>query len=200
MYLIIFFIFTDNELIFRILLGLNLVSFVSHPAYYTRKYQLDVDNGSPNPGSGPRQKIASLLAVVGLVATFLYIIKWPGLRSRWLRWLGSAIALSGFGLLQWAQKPLGENWSDRAHLGAGHQLVVSGPYQYVRHPIYASFLLILGSTVLVTANWFIGSTWIMMMVLDIRSRIEIEEQLMIARYGDQYLDYMSRTGRILPEF
>lgn len=87
MYLIIFFIFTDNELIFRILLGLNLVSFVSHPAYYTRKYQLDVDNGSPNPGSGPRQKIASLLAVVGLVATFLYIIN-PG----WMAWSSLPLA------------------------------------------------------------------------------------------------------------
>lgn len=196
---------TDDELIFRILLGVTLVSFVFHRAYYTRKYQVDVGEDSPTPASGPGQKIASLLAVVGLVVTILYLINpgwmaWSSLPlPAWLRWLGAAIALSGFGLLQWAQNTLGENWSDRAHLGAGHQLVVSGPYKYVRHPIYASFLLVLGSIFLVSANWFIGGTWIMMMALDIRSRIEIEERLMIARYGEEYLQYMSRTGRIFPE-
>jgi protein-S-isoprenylcysteine O-methyltransferase Ste14 len=195
---------TGSELIFRVLLGVILVSFVSHRAYYTRKYQADGDDDSPIPESGPGQKITSLLAVLGLVASLLYIINpawmaWSSIQlPAWLRWSGVFIALAGFGLLQWSQNTLGENWSDRANLGADHLMVVNGPYQWVRHPIYSSFLLILGSTFLISANWFIGGSWIMMMALDINARIEVEEQLMITRYGEQYREYMSRTGRIFP--
>lgn len=77
-------------------------------------------------------------------------------------------------------------------------MVINGPYQWIRHPIYSSFLLILGSTFLISANWFIGGSWIMMMALDISVRINSEEELQISRYGDQYRDYMTRTGRIFP--
>jgi protein-S-isoprenylcysteine O-methyltransferase Ste14 len=93
-----------------------------------------------------------------------------------------------FRLLQWSQNTLGVNWSDRAHLMEGHQMVVSGPYQWVPHPICSSFLLIRGSPFLISANWFIRGTWIMMMALDISVHIKIEEQLIITRCGDQYLE------------
>ena len=194
----------ENDLIFRVLLGIIIVSFVSHRAYYTRKYQVDSEDTSSPPESETALRIASILAVLGLVGTILYIFKpawmaWSSIQlSDWMRWLGVVIALSGFGLLQWSQNTLGENWSDNPRLMNRHQMVVSGPYQWVRHPIYSSFLLILGSTFFISANWFIGGTWIMMMALDINSRIDIEEQLMITRYGDQYLEYRARTGRLVP--
>ena len=194
----------ENDLIFRVLLGIIIVSFVSHRAYYTRKYQVDSEDTNSAPESETALRIASILAVLGLVGTILYIFKpalmaWSSIQlSDWMRWLGVVIALSGFGLLQWSQNTLGENWSDNPRLMNRHQMVVSGPYQWVRHPIYSSFLLILGSTFFISANWFIGGTWIMMMALDINSRIDIEEQLMITRYGDQYLEYRARTGRLVP--
>ena len=191
----------DTELIFRILLGFILVSFIVHRAYYTRKYKPDSQN-STTPT--PAQRIAGLLAVLGVVGTIIYIINpswmaWSSLQLPvWMRWSGVIIALAGFGLLQWSQNSLGKNWSDSPHLMDGHRMVLNGPYQWVRHPIYSSFLLILGSTFLVSANWFIGGSWIMMMALDISARIDFEEELLISRYGDQYRDYMTRTGRIFP--
>ena len=195
---------TENDLIFRVLLGLILISFVSHRAYYTRKYQVDSEDTSSPPESDTSLRIASILAILGLVGTILYIFNpawmaWSAIiLSDWMRWMGVVIALLGFGLLQWSQNTLGENWSDSARLMESHQMVVSGPYQWVRHPIYSSFLLILGSTLFISANWFIGGSWIMMMALDINSRIQTEEQLMISRYGDQYLEYRARTGRLFP--
>jgi protein-S-isoprenylcysteine O-methyltransferase Ste14 len=77
-------------------------------------------------------------------------------------------------------------------------MVTSGPYQAIRHPIYTAFLLIMGSTLLISANWLIGLSWIGMTVLEIASRIGFEESLMIEYFGDQYRDYMKRTGRLLP--
>jgi protein-S-isoprenylcysteine O-methyltransferase Ste14 len=197
---------TENDLIFRILLAIILVSFISHRAYYTRKYRVDDQDDSPTDEPTNALRAAGILAVLGLLGTILYIIfpdlmAWSSLQlSIWLRWLGVIVALLGFRLLQWSQNTLGENWSDNARLMEGHRMEESGPYHWVRHPIYSSFLLILGSTFLISANWFIGGTWIMMMALDINARIEVEEQLMISRYGDQYRQYMSRTGRIFPKF
>ena len=194
----------DTELIFRILLGIILVSFIAHRAYYTRKYKPGSKDSSASAETTPAQRIAGLLAVLGVAGTIIYIIHpawmaWSSIQLPvWLRWTGVIIALSGFGLLQWSQNTLGENWSDNPHLMDGHRLVTNGPYQWVRHPIYSSFLLILGSTFLISANWFIGGSWIMMMALDISARIDTEEELLISRYGDQYRDYMTSTGRIFP--
>jgi protein-S-isoprenylcysteine O-methyltransferase Ste14 len=79
-------------------------------------------------------------------------------------------------------------------------LVTSGPYRLIRHPIYMAFLLILGATLLISANWFIGLAWIGMTVLEITSRIGFEETLMLEYFGDQYRQYMKSTGRLFPKF
>jgi protein-S-isoprenylcysteine O-methyltransferase Ste14 len=78
-------------------------------------------------------------------------------------------------------------------------LVTSGPYRFIRHPIYTAFLFILGSTLFISANWLIGTAWIGMTVLEVASRVGFEEQLMLEYFGDQYRDYMKRTGRLLPK-
>ena len=108
------------------------------------------------------------------------------------------IAILGFVVLQWAQTTLGKNWSDTPRMLKEQTLITSGPYHFVRHPIYTAFLLILGSTFLISANWMIGLAWIGMVVLEIASRIQFEESLMIEYFGDQYREYMKKTGRLFP--
>ena len=78
-------------------------------------------------------------------------------------------------------------------------LITSGPYRTIRHPIYTAFLLILGSTLLISANWLVGLCWIGMTMLEIVSRIRFEESLMVEYFGDEYRAYMQRTGRLLPK-
>ncbi|HLE92793.1 MAG TPA: hypothetical protein VI753_16705, partial [Anaerolineales bacterium] len=57
---------------------------------------------------------------------------------------------------------------------------------------------IMGSTLFISANWLVGLTWTGMTILEITSRIGFEESLMLEYFGDQYRDYMKRTGRLLP--
>jgi protein-S-isoprenylcysteine O-methyltransferase Ste14 len=57
----------------------------------------------------------------------------------------------------------------------------------------------LGSTLLISANWLIGLTWAGMTIVDIASRIGFEESLMVEYFGDQYREYMNKTGRLLPK-
>lgn len=108
------------------------------------------------------------------------------------------MALSGFMLLQWAQNTLGKNWSDTPRMMKAQALVTSGPYQFIRHPIYTAFILILGSTLFISANWLIGLSWAGMAALEIASRIGFEESLMLEYFGDQYRAYMKMTGRLWP--
>ena len=193
-----------QESIFRIGLLLLIVAFVAHRGYYTRKFGQNASTEAGAQPPGPATSAANLLALIGLLSTALAVflprwMDWAALPLPvWLRWTGFAIAALGFALLQWAHNSLGRNWSDAPQLLAGQRLVVNGPYRWVRHPIYTAFLLILGSTLLISANWCVGAAWIGMTALQVAQRIQFEEGLMIDNFGDAYRAYMQRTARLLP--
>jgi protein-S-isoprenylcysteine O-methyltransferase Ste14 len=117
----------------------------------------------------------------------------------WLRWTGVGVALAGFGLLQWVQQTLGKNWSDAPQLVSGQALISSGPYRWIRHPIYSAFLLNLSSLPPITANWFISGLWIGMTGVDISARVKAEEAMLVRKFGEPYLAYMRRTGALFPK-
>ena len=193
----------ETEVIFRMILPVLIVGFAAHRGYYVRKHG-EEKNSLKKREEGLASKTAGILGLVGFVAVLMYAIQptwlsWASLPlPLWLRWLGIGIAALGFALLQWAQNILGKNWSDTPRMIKEQSLITSGPYQFIRHPIYTSFLLILGSTLLISANWLIGLAWIGMTVLEIASRIGFEENLMLEYFGDQYREYMKRTGQLLP--
>jgi protein-S-isoprenylcysteine O-methyltransferase Ste14 len=116
----------------------------------------------------------------------------------WLRWTGLGLAFAGFALLEWSQSALGRNWSARVQLLKDHELVVSGPYRWVRHPMYAAGLLANASVLLLSANWLVGGGWLVLYGWQFAARIPLEEDLMVHRFGEAYRQYMRRTGRLLP--
>jgi protein-S-isoprenylcysteine O-methyltransferase Ste14 len=192
----------NNEI--QIIVAVLLIGFVVHRGYYIRKMQRSDDSVIEQPKLGKTSRIASLLAIPAFLSTIIYIVapawmSWSALPlPTWMRWGGVAMALVGFGLLQWSQQTLGKNWSDAPKLFTDQKLVVDGPYRWIRHPIYTAFLLILGSLLLITANWFIGTMWISMTALDVAARMDAEEAMMISQFGNQYRAYMQQTGRLLP--
>lgn len=191
------------ETIFRIILPILIIGFAAHRGYYVRKHG-DEKNTLKKREDGPASKIAGVLGLIGFVAVIIYSIQpawlsWATLPfPLWVRWAGIGITLLGFALLQWSQNTLGKNWSDTPRMIKEQSLVTSGPYQFIRHPIYTAFLLILGSTLFISANWFVGLAWIGMTLIEVASRIGFEENLMLEYFGDQYREYMKRTGRLLP--
>lgn len=193
----------NTETIFRIIIPALIITFVIHRAYYVRKHGKE-ENTLKKREEGSVTKLAGILGLTGLIATLAYVINpnwlsWASLPiPLWLRWAGISIALLGFALLQWAQTTLGRNWSDTPRMMKDQTLITSGPYQFIRHPIYSAFLLIMGPTLFISANWLIGFSWIGMTVLEIASRIGFEESLMLEYFGDRYREYMKRTGRLLP--
>jgi protein-S-isoprenylcysteine O-methyltransferase Ste14 len=195
----------ETKTFFRILVPALIVLFVMHRGYYVTKHSKPKGDTLKERENGLASNLAGLLSLVGFVAIIAQTaqpgwIAWADLPlPNWVRWMGIAIALFGFGLLQWAQNTLGKNWSDTPRMLKEQYLVMNGPYRFIRHPIYTAFFLILGSTLFISANWLVGLAWIGMTVLEIASRIGFEENLMIEYFGDEYRDYMKKTGRLLPK-
>ena len=192
------------ETIFRILLPVLIIGFAAHRGYYVKYHSKPEDATVKKSEEGAASKIAGLLGMLGFLSMIAYAINpnWLAFASLsfplWLRWLGVGIALVGSALLQWAQVTLGKSWSDTPRMMKEQNLITSGPYRTIRHPIYTAFILILGSTLFVSSNWLIGLCWIGMTVLEVASRIGFEESLMLEFFGEQYREYIKRTGRLLP--
>lgn len=116
----------------------------------------------------------------------------------WLRWIGLGVAAVGGGLLLWAFHSLGKNLTDTVVTRREHTLVTRGPYRWVRHPFYDSVALVVLANSLIAANWFLFLTGAIVFVLMIL-RTHKEEELLVARFGAAYRQYMERTGRFLPK-
>lgn len=119
--------------------------------------------------------------------------------SIWIRWIGlGLIGLWGV-LLVWTFQNLGRNLTDTVVTRKEHTLVTSGPYRFVRHPFYLAFFLAIAGGSMVAANWFVlVSGLIPCLFLVIRTKIE--EARLIERFGDEYRNYMTTTGRFWPKF
>ena len=114
-----------------------------------------------------------------------------------LRWAGLLVLTGGFVWLAWMFRALGLNVTDTVAARPNGTLVTTGPYHYVRHPMYVGLIPILSGLALVTANWMVavfGAIVFFMLV----ARTRIEERHLLARYGDAYRDYMRRTGGFFP--
>lgn len=195
----------DTETIFRIILPLLFILFVAHRGYYVKTHSKPEDATLKKREEGLASKVAGLLGIMGFISIIALMINsaWLGFANIsfpiWLRWAGVGVAILGFILLQWAQLTLGKSWSDAPRMMKEQILITAGPYRYIRHPIYTAFLLILGSTLFISANWLIGFSWLGMTILEVVSRIGFEENLMIEYFGDDYREYMKRTGQLLPK-
>jgi len=196
----------NTETTFRIILPALIVGFALHRGYYVKYHSKPEEVTVKKREEGIVSKLAGLLGMLGFLTVLAYMINRNWLAFAvlffplWLRWTGVGIALIGFALLQWSQVILGKSWSDTPRMMKEQTLITSGPYRTIRHPIYTAFILILGSSLFISANWLIGLCWIGMTILEVASRIGFEESLMLEFFGEQYREYMKKTGRLLPKF
>lgn len=114
-----------------------------------------------------------------------------------IKLIGIALTFAGVSVAIWARWNLGQNWSARVSLKVGHELIRSGPYARLRHPIYSGLLLAIIGTAL-----FIGELRGLLAVLIVAVvhslKAKREEALMLATFGDQYRDYRQQAGFLLP--
>ena len=111
--------------------------------------------------------------------------------------LGLVVVAAGVLLAIWARRNLGANWSGAPSLKKGHELVTTGPYSAVRHPIYTGILLgMLGSTFVLGT---VGSLAVLVLAgAVVAVRVRQEEGLMVSQFGAAYDEYRKKTKTIVP--
>lgn len=113
-------------------------------------------------------------------------------------WFGAAVMVVALWLFWRSHADLGHNWSVTLELRKGHQLVKHGVYRSIRHPMYASILLFGLGQGLLLQNWLAGWSAFLTFALMYFVRTPREEHMMCEFFGQEYRDYMRRTGRVFP--
>jgi protein-S-isoprenylcysteine O-methyltransferase Ste14 len=141
----------------------------------------------------------SLLISIGVYIIFPQWMSWSALPlPAWLRWIGAGLGVSAVALLFWTHQVLGANFSPTLRIKQDHRLILDGPYRWVRHPMYTALFMLHLAYFFLSANWFIGLTAILVITIVMALRTPEEEALMLARFGDEYSEYMRHTGQFLP--
>lgn len=142
-----------------------------------------------------------------IVATFFLVglPRLPGgfLGARFLPWhpanfwIGTLLVLSGLGLAIYARLSLKGNWSITVEVKQTHELICSGPYRWVRHPIYTGLLLAFIGSALTVGQWR-GVVGILIVYVTLRRKSRVEEHYMTETFGDRYRQYQREVPALVP--
>jgi protein-S-isoprenylcysteine O-methyltransferase Ste14 len=196
----------SEEVVFRTLfLGYYLLTAVISLIFRTKVSSTGEEARTREEAKEPTgwRLIRRVSGLLMTAAAILYIVHPPfvGALSApipvWLRWCGVGLAAVSIPLLVWILRALGKQWSRKLELRKDHELVTSGPYAWVRHPMYVLILLSMSSLALISANWPLISL-ALICIISIYSRIGQEEEMMIQKFGNEYRLYQTTTGRLFP--
>jgi protein-S-isoprenylcysteine O-methyltransferase Ste14 len=113
--------------------------------------------------------------------------------------IGAAITAGGLLFAVWARRHLGKNWSQAVTVKEGHELITSGPYVLVRHPIYTGLLLgFLGSAV-ARGQWR-GLIAVALVFVVLWRKLRLEEKWMRTQFGEAYEAYSQKVAALVPYF
>jgi protein-S-isoprenylcysteine O-methyltransferase Ste14 len=145
----------------------------------------------------------SLLLVAGLYLMFkaYRFDSWLGLpalpASPAIAWVAVGLCVAGLAFSIWARLTLGRNWSGTVTLKEGHELIVRGPYRFVRHPIYTGLLVMIVATT-VAFGHFLGFVGVFLAFVSFWIKLGYEEKVLLKQFPDEYAAYQKRVKRIIP--
>jgi protein-S-isoprenylcysteine O-methyltransferase Ste14 len=119
----------------------------------------------------------------------------PSTSAVW--WTGFALTLAGAALAIWARLLLGANWSATVTVKQNHELMQTGPYAIVRHPIYSGFLLAMLGTAIAFGE-VRGLIALILAFIAWRVKSLIEERFMLDQFGEQYAQYKREVKALIP--
>jgi protein-S-isoprenylcysteine O-methyltransferase Ste14 len=146
-----------------------------------------------------------LLRLTVVISGFVLLLQeghWSGVLGLRLgipypEYLGPSMTALGVGFAIWARATLGRNWSVAVTLKETHELIRSGPYRLVRHPIYAGILLAALGTAVVN-NQVRGLVGLVLICGAYLTKLSKEEELMSANFPQSYPEYKASTWKLVP--
>jgi protein-S-isoprenylcysteine O-methyltransferase Ste14 len=155
-----------------------------------------------------RESWSQRLRYVLPLAAALFLLARPEAHYGWLgarfipwnpavEWTGVLLTAAGVAVALWARWHLGANWSGTVTLKEGHELIGSGPYRAVRHPIYTGILLALLGTV-VALGEVRGLVAVPIIWLSFYVKARREESFLRQEFGERFEEHLKHTGMFLP--
>lgn len=144
--------------------------------------------------------VTFMVAVIILVTPriplpWLYRHLWPD--GLWPFWIGAAVTVGGLLFAVWARRHLGSNWSRSVTIKQGHELITTGPYALVRHPIYTGILTgFLGTAI--ALSQVRGAVALVLVFLVLWAKFRMEEEWMRSQFGETYATYEHQTAALVP--
>lgn len=192
-----------DALVFRILAPLLLLGMMAAGARHRIAADRERGRVSRSEDTLPVRvalgaSVAAFLGGLVLFVVYPPAVEWARLPvPTWARWLGVGMVAAGAALAERALAHLGRNVTPTAVPRPDATLVTSGPYRWVRHPLYSSGLLTFPGFALVTASGLVAAGGALaLLTLAVRTRRE--ERLLEERFGEAWRCYAARTGRYLP--
>jgi protein-S-isoprenylcysteine O-methyltransferase Ste14 len=201
----------DSETVYRLAFLALLMALAAMRAYFMVKVRRSGGRITPDEQAVKREggggvlitRVVLFFALIAFLVEYLIGAEWVETFSfplpDWLRWFGFALGIISVVFWTWTQIHLDTQWSAQLQLKEDHHLVTSGPYAYIRHPLYVSMFGWCIALPLLTANWI----FLVICALTCAAllwRVPKEEQMMLEAFGDEYKAYMEHTGRFVPKF
>ena len=188
--------------IFKFIYFIELVLITAVRSVGTAKFKREK---TEHDRSSTLDTILLALNAVGMIIPIFYVFStWFDFADFalpiWIRWIGVVLFALAAVLLHLTHSALGRSWTPTLGLREDHHLVTDGIFKYIRHPMYAAHMLWAIAQPLILANWIAGFSFLIPQLLHYWSRVGDEEEMMLDAFGDEYRDYMERTGRIIPRF
>jgi protein-S-isoprenylcysteine O-methyltransferase Ste14 len=165
-----------------------------------------VKGGKLRSGEGQKQLVGlRLLGLLIWIPLLAYLINpvwvaWARVAlPDWLRVVGLVIIVIDSVLVIWMFRSLDTNISPVHEVRENAKLVTSGPYRWIRHPLYAFGFVLLVALAVLTGLWWLALCAVLFIGIFAFWRVPKEEAKLIEIFGEDYRSYMARTGRFVPK-
>ncbi len=193
-----------NENVFRIVAAAILLTGMGISTYF--RIKADKTSGGKVSRKVDGNAMMTVIKLGGLIlwlSPFAYL-----LNPAWMAWskmgLSASIRWVGVGLgilcatgIYWMFSSIGSGITPTSGTRREHKLVTNGIYRYIRHPLYTFGSSLFVAFGMMADNWFIATMGIAAFI-GVAIRTPKEEANLIEKFGDEYREYMKRTGRFLP--
>jgi protein-S-isoprenylcysteine O-methyltransferase Ste14 len=115
----------------------------------------------------------------------------------WEFWVTAFVTAVGLLFAVWARVHLGRNWSGTVTIKQAHELITTGPYGVVRHPIYTGLLVAVAGSAFARGEWR-GVLAVVIVWAALWRKLRLEERWMVERFGEQYIGYARRVPALVP--
>lgn len=192
----------DEELLFRYLfIAIYAAFFGVRIRYRIESTRREPEKRHQTYGIATKILIVAILSYFASIILYMLAPQWSSWLQvalpTWLRWLGVIGATSSILLVAWIHRTLGRQYSAELAIQKEHALVTTGPYARTRHPMYTVLNMFSLSMALTTSNLLV-LLFAALVVVPFPWIVKSEEEMLLETFGDEYREYMERTGRFFP--